>query len=162
VTCRLCSCVNGSSGRFLGAFLLQQRQRIRCIEGILSHGLLRGLTIVCESDVDPAIAGQNNHSHMLEHPLPIFRTKLGIALDRVLHLSVGKIFLFPESLGLDVGIGNAECDQETFRPLHSPLRKCLPKVAVTVVFGHALAAAFGGTTETTVGAVTVRLLPDLS
>jgi hypothetical protein len=92
-----------------------------------SCGRLAGVT---QSDVHAAIAGHDDHQHVIEHSLPILRTQLGIPFNRIFYLLVGEVFLFAECLGLDVGGRNSLCDQESLDSVHAPLGErpdCIPR-----------------------------------
>ena len=83
------------------------------------------LAAATQGDVHAAIAGQNDRSHIIEHPLPLFRAQLGIPFNRIFHLGVGQVLLFAERLGLDVGGGNALFDQETLDAVDTPFGELL-------------------------------------
>jgi hypothetical protein len=72
---------------------------------------------------------------MIEQLLPVFCAQLGIPFNRIFYLGIGKVLLFAERLGLDVGGGNALFDQKTFGAVDAPLRKRL-----IVFHGSALVA----------------------
>jgi hypothetical protein len=98
-------------------------------EGVLADGLLRRLAGITQSDVRPAIAGQDDRSHVIEHPLPVFWTQFGIPFHCVLHLGVGEDFLVAERLSLEVSGGNAQFDQEALNAVDTPVRRvpdCIP------------------------------------
>jgi hypothetical protein len=118
---RLCLSSGRWPSRFLGSFLLQQRQRIRCIEGVLTDGLLRRLAGVAQGYIHPAITCQDNRPHIIEYSLPVFRAQLGISFNGVSYLPIGEVFLFAESLGFEVSGRYALFDQEASDAVDSAL-----------------------------------------
>ena len=82
-----------------------------------------------ECNVHPAIACQEDGPHVLDNPLPLSGSELGILFDRVLHLLRRQVMLRTECLGFYVGGRNAVFGQEILRALHPPFRKRL------IVFG---------------------------
>jgi hypothetical protein len=121
-----------------GFFLLEQSQGIRSVEGVLADRFLRCLAGVTQSDVHAAIAGEDDRSHILEHPPPIFCAQLGVPFNRILHLGVGEVLLFTERLSLDVSGGNTEFDQEALGAVDTPFRKRLIVFHRTTRIGVAL------------------------
>ncbi len=103
--------------RFFGSFLLEQSQGIRSVERVLADRLLTRGT---QSDVYASIARQDDRAHVLENPLPLFGSQLGILLHRISHLGIGQVLLFAKRLGFDVCGGNAVFDQEASGALDAP------------------------------------------
>lgn len=57
---RSCLFLSGWPACFLRSFLLEQRQRIRRVEGILTNGLLGRLAGITQRNIHPAIAGEDD------------------------------------------------------------------------------------------------------
>ncbi len=55
---------------------------------------LRRLAVVVESNVHPAIAGQEDESLIAEHPLPICGTQLGVVVQRILPTTANRLAFF--------------------------------------------------------------------
>lgn len=84
---------------FLG---LDQSQGIGSVEREFADRLLTRST---ESYIHASIARQDDGPHVVEHPLPLGRSQLGILLNRIFHLGIGQVLFFPNRLGFEVGAG---------------------------------------------------------
>ncbi len=90
---------------------------MRSVERVLADGLL---TRGAQSDVHTSIARQDDGSHILENSLPLFGSQLGILLNRISHLGIGKVLFFAKRLGFDVCGRNAVVDEELSGALDPP------------------------------------------
>ena len=78
-----------------------------------------------ESGSYATIAGQEDRPYIIEHPLALFRSQLGVVFHRVFDFGVGKILLFAESFGIDGRGGNALLDQESLGAVDTPFGESL-------------------------------------
>src|SRR5271165_5475609 len=99
-----------------------QRQGIRGVEWELAN---RGFARRAQSDVHPAIARHSDRHYVLEDPLPLFRSQIGIARDLTLYFLSGQVVFLAVCLGVDVGLGNTPFDQEGLDTVDAALGKRL-------------------------------------
>src|ERR1051326_7476613 len=121
--CRLLRCrfLRRSGGLgFLAA--TDQEQSIRSIEWELLNGRLPCST---ESDVNSAIARQNDDSLVPQNPLTLFGGYRRVRIDRRLDLCVGQVVLFTKGLGINVVRRNAGLSQVILGSVDTPLRERL-------------------------------------
>jgi hypothetical protein len=84
--CGFCLFPDRRPGRFFGSCLLEQGQGIRSVERVFADGpLTRG----AQGDVYTTVAGQEDRLHVVEHPLALLWSQLGVLLNRIPHLAFG-------------------------------------------------------------------------
>ncbi len=103
----------------------EQRQGIGSSEWVLADGLLGPLADVTQTNVHPAIAGQDDDFIFLRSFCRSAELNSGVAFDRISHLGVGEVTLLAESLGLNISGGNALFNQRAFGAVNTPFRERL-------------------------------------